>query len=67
MANAGTVVQESPLRTCPPPHNSVLAWGENQQAPLGQGSTIYDSAAREIALPGKAVLKTNLLTRFFNE
>lgn len=33
---------------------SVLAWGDNRQAQLGQGSTIYADTPREIALPVKA-------------
>lgn len=33
---------------------SVLAWGDNRLAQLGQGKTIYASTAREIALPAKA-------------
>ncbi len=34
---------------------SVLVWGDNRQAQLGQGKTLYDVRAREIALPAKAV------------
>lgn len=33
---------------------SVLAWGDNRLAQLGQGKTIYASTAREIPLPAKA-------------
>ncbi|EJE51730.1 Regulator of chromosome condensation (RCC1) repeat containing protein [Acidovorax sp. CF316] len=33
---------------------SVLAWGDNRLAQLGQGKTVYASTAREIALPAKA-------------
>lgn len=33
---------------------SVLAWGDNRLAQLGQGKTIYSSTAREIPLPAKA-------------
>lgn len=33
---------------------SVLAWGDNRQAQLGQGRTVYAATAREIALPAKA-------------
>ncbi len=39
---------------------SVLAWGDNRQAQLGQGRTIYAATAREIALPAKATMvRTN--------
>lgn len=33
---------------------SVLAWGDNRQAQLGQGRTVYEATEREIALPAKA-------------
>ena len=33
---------------------SVLAWGDNRLAQLGQGKTIYASTAMEIPLPAKA-------------
>ena len=36
------------------PDGSLLAWGDNRQAQLGQGSTIYADTPREIALPVKA-------------
>ncbi len=35
---------------------SVLAWGDNRQAQLGQGRTVYGATAREIALPAKATM-----------
>ena len=35
---------------------SVLAWGDNRQAQLGQGRTTYAATAREIALPAKATM-----------
>ncbi|WP_082608132.1 hypothetical protein [Acidovorax sp. Root219] len=35
---------------------SVLAWGDNRQAQLGQGRTVYAATAREIALPAKATM-----------
>jgi alpha-tubulin suppressor-like RCC1 family protein len=35
---------------------SVLAWGDNRQAQLGQGRTVYAATAREIALPAKAAM-----------
>ncbi len=34
---------------------SVLAWGDNRQAQLGFGKTVYAEVAREIVLPSKAV------------
>ncbi len=33
---------------------TVLAWGDNRLAQLGQGRTLYEDTAREIALPVKA-------------
>lgn len=35
---------------------SVLAWGDNRQAQLGQGRTVYAATAREVALPAKATM-----------
>ncbi|MFN9475231.1 RCC1 domain-containing protein [Acidovorax sp.] len=35
---------------------SVLAWGDNRQAQLGQGRTVYAATAREVALPAKAAM-----------
>ncbi len=34
---------------------SVLAWGDNRQAQLGFGKTVYADVAREIGLPSRAV------------
>jgi alpha-tubulin suppressor-like RCC1 family protein len=37
-------------------NGSVLAWGDNRQAQLGQGRTVFAATAREIALPAKAAM-----------
>ena len=37
------------------PEGSVLAWGDNRQAQLGFGKTVYADVAREIGLPSRAV------------